>query len=83
MSKSTKKTVAANAAAPAIASNGKRVFTGNGQEFADIEGKTPDEVRKVYAVNFPWLAEASVKGPVTRNDGTQEFTFGPKLGPKG
>ncbi|WP_291518946.1 PRTRC system protein C [Acidovorax sp.] len=61
----------------------RRVFRYNGIELADPGAhKTPEQVAKLYAVQFPELLNSVVEGPVTKN-AISTFTFQRAAGAKG
>lgn len=61
----------------------KRVFLYNGQKLADPSvTMEPDQVREIYANQFPELANAVVEGPEHKGN-VLEYTFHRAVGTKG
>lgn len=60
-----------------------RVFKYNGITLSDPSSdKTPDQVRKIYAFQYPELNNAVIEGPVTKA-GVSTYTFARAAGSKG
>lgn len=65
------------------AKNLTRVFKYNGIALSDPDsGKTPDQVRQLYAFQYPELSNAVIEGPVTKA-GVSTYTFARAAGSKG
>jgi len=60
-----------------------RAFQYNGIRLSDVSPeKTPDQIRAIYAGQYPELLTAVVEGPVTKN-GVSVYTFARAAGSKG
>lgn len=60
-----------------------RVFKYNGITLSDpASDKTPDQVRLIYAFQYPELTNALIEGPVTKA-GVSTYTFARAAGSKG
>lgn len=60
-----------------------RSFKYNGIGLTDPDpGKTPDQVRAIYAYQYPELLNAVIEGPVTKG-GVSTYTFARAAGSKG
>lgn len=60
-----------------------RSFKYNGITLTDPDpGKTPDQVRTIYAYQYPELLNAVIEGPVTKG-GISTYTFARAAGSKG
>lgn len=60
-----------------------RSFKYNGITLTDPDpGKTPDQVRTIYAYQYPELLNAAIEGPVTKG-GVSTYTFARAAGSKG
>lgn len=60
-----------------------RVFTYNGIRLIDPSpGKTPDQVRQIFAFQYPELLNAVIEGPETKNS-VSTYKFARAAGAKG
>lgn len=60
-----------------------RKFRYNGMTLSDPSAeKTPDQVRMVFATQYPELLNSVIEGPVTKN-GISTYTFARAVGSKG
>lgn len=61
----------------------QREFRYNGIKLSDVATtKTPDQIRMIYAMQYPELLNAVVEGPVTKS-GVSVYTFSRAAGSKG
>lgn len=61
----------------------QRVFKYNDQELPDLNpDASPEDIKRMHAVNIPALATAAIEGPV-RDGGRDVFTFNARIGTKG